>query len=88
MTMASCIVRIHRREVGDAIAGVREEALSRRTRAFHSLAEPAESGFASRRPPTGFWLESRLGMWLLLGLVRFVGLGCAFSMQFQQGEIR
>jgi len=40
--MESYIVRIYRREVGDAIAGVLEDALSRRTKTFHSLAELAE----------------------------------------------
>ena len=48
MTMESYIVRIYRREVGDAIAGVVEEALSRRTKPFHSLAELTE---LLRRPP-------------------------------------
>lgn len=48
MTMESYIVRIYRREMGDAIAGVVEEALSRRTKPFHSLGELAE---LLRRPP-------------------------------------
>ena len=40
--MESYIVRIYRREEGDAITGVVEDALSRRTVAFQSIAELSE----------------------------------------------
>ena len=40
--MESYIVRIYRREEGDAITGVVEDALSRRTIAFQSIAELSE----------------------------------------------
>lgn len=48
MTMESYIVRIYRRDAGDEVAGVVENALSRRTKTFRSLAELAE---LLRRPP-------------------------------------
>jgi len=55
--MESYIVRIYRREVGDAIAGVLEDALSQRTKTFHSLAELAEllrrPSRALKRPTPG-----------------------------------
>lgn len=40
--MESYIVRIYRRELGDAVAGVVEDALSQRTIAFQSIAELSE----------------------------------------------
>jgi len=40
--MESYIVRIYRRDPGDAVAGVVEDALSRRRIAFRTLAELAE----------------------------------------------
>jgi hypothetical protein len=40
--MESYIVRIYRREEGDAITGVVEDALSRRGIAFQSIAELSE----------------------------------------------
>lgn len=46
--MESYIVRIYRRESGDAITGVAEEAGSRRRIVFHTLAELAQW---LRRPP-------------------------------------
>ena len=42
LTMESYIVRIYRREPGDAVTGVAEDTLSRRTVAFRSIAELAE----------------------------------------------
>jgi len=40
--MESYVVRIYRRDVDGAISGVVEDALSRRTKAFHSIAELSE----------------------------------------------
>ena len=37
--MESYVVRIYRRESGDAIAGVMEDSVSQQTVVFHSLAE-------------------------------------------------
>lgn len=61
--MESYIIRIYRRERGDAVTGVVEEALSRRTVAFRSIAElsawllrppgPARRKRARRPPVAG-----------------------------------
>ena len=40
--MESYVVRIYRREGGDAVAGVMEDSLSQQTVVFHSLAELAQ----------------------------------------------
>ena len=42
LMMESYIVRIYRREQGDAVAGVLEDALSRRTIAYRSITELSE----------------------------------------------